>query len=173
MSSGIMTTTDSEQPYFDFELQRNVTVTVGQTGFLHCRVERLGDKDVSKWFKCLYAGNCFSVFLFWIYSFSVSLFLSILIISIFLILVVVCVPSECAIYSLCFAKFQFKYIPMSTFSWAQSTELSFSFNPYLSLSLSPIHSLPVVAFLSDCIGSNGTYTHTHTLRKDANRICIV
>lgn len=42
-----MTTTDSEQPYFDFELQRNVTVTVGQTGFLHCRVERLGDKDVS------------------------------------------------------------------------------------------------------------------------------
>lgn len=48
MSSSIMTTTDSEQPYFDFELQRNVTVTVGQTGFLHCRVERLGDKDVSK-----------------------------------------------------------------------------------------------------------------------------
>lgn len=48
MSSNIITTTDSEQPYFDFELQRNVTVTVGQTGFLHCRVERLGDKDVSK-----------------------------------------------------------------------------------------------------------------------------
>lgn len=34
-------------PYFDFDVQRNVTVTVGQTGFLHCRVERLGDKDVS------------------------------------------------------------------------------------------------------------------------------
>lgn len=55
-----MTTTDSEQPYFDFELQRNVTVTVGQTGFLHCRVERLGDKDVSiknclksAWFFCI------------------------------------------------------------------------------------------------------------------------
>ncbi|XP_055311276.1 zwei Ig domain protein zig-8 isoform X1 [Sitodiplosis mosellana] len=47
MSSSIMTTTDIESPYFDFELQRNVTVTVGQTGFLHCRVERLGDKDVS------------------------------------------------------------------------------------------------------------------------------
>lgn len=45
--NGIMTTIDSEQPYFDFEIQRNVTVTVGQTGFLHCRVERLGDKDVS------------------------------------------------------------------------------------------------------------------------------
>ncbi len=35
-------------PYFDFDVQRNVTVTVGQTGFLHCRVERLGDKDVSR-----------------------------------------------------------------------------------------------------------------------------
>lgn len=34
-------------PYFDFDVQRNLTVTVGQTGFLHCRVERLGDKDVS------------------------------------------------------------------------------------------------------------------------------
>lgn len=34
-------------PYFDFDVQRNITVTVGQTGFLHCRVERLGDKDVS------------------------------------------------------------------------------------------------------------------------------
>lgn len=42
-----MTTSFGEQPYFDFELQRNVTVTVGQTGFLHCRVEQLGDKDVS------------------------------------------------------------------------------------------------------------------------------
>lgn len=47
ISTLTMTTSDSEQPYFDFELQRNVTVTVGQTGFLHCRVERLGDKDVS------------------------------------------------------------------------------------------------------------------------------
>nr|DAA02672.1 TPA_inf: HDC07556 [Drosophila melanogaster] len=32
-------------PYFDFDVPRNLTVTVGQTGFLHCRVERLGDKD--------------------------------------------------------------------------------------------------------------------------------
>lgn len=47
MNSNIMTTTDGEQPYFDFELQRSVTVSVGQTGFLHCRVEQLGDKDVS------------------------------------------------------------------------------------------------------------------------------
>ncbi|XP_031629957.1 zwei Ig domain protein zig-8 [Contarinia nasturtii] len=47
MSNNIMTTTDSEQPYFDFELQRIVNVSVGQTAFLHCRVERLGDKDVS------------------------------------------------------------------------------------------------------------------------------
>lgn len=34
-------------PYFDFDVQRNVTVTVGQIAFFHCRVERLGDKDVS------------------------------------------------------------------------------------------------------------------------------
>lgn len=34
-------------PYFDFDVQRNVTVTVGQNAFFHCRVERLGDKDVS------------------------------------------------------------------------------------------------------------------------------
>ncbi|XP_053683624.1 zwei Ig domain protein zig-8 [Sabethes cyaneus] len=44
-----MTTEESagQQPYFDFDVQRNLTVTVGQTGFLHCRVERLGDKDVA------------------------------------------------------------------------------------------------------------------------------
>lgn len=34
-------------PYFDFDVHRNITVTIGQTAFLHCRVERLGDKDVS------------------------------------------------------------------------------------------------------------------------------
>uniref|UniRef100_A0A182X4B7 Ig-like domain-containing protein n=1 Tax=Anopheles quadriannulatus TaxID=34691 RepID=A0A182X4B7_ANOQN len=47
----MMTTTTEEsaalQPYFDFDVPRNLTVTVGQTGFLHCRVERLGDKDVA------------------------------------------------------------------------------------------------------------------------------
>ncbi|KAJ6643809.1 hypothetical protein Bhyg_08774 [Pseudolycoriella hygida] len=36
-------------PYFDFDVQRNVTVTVGQIAFFHCRVERLGDKDRT-WF---------------------------------------------------------------------------------------------------------------------------
>ncbi|XP_035906754.1 zwei Ig domain protein zig-8-like isoform X2 [Anopheles stephensi] len=50
-SSMMMTTTTEEsaalQPYFDFDVPRNLTVTVGQTGFLHCRVERLGDKDVA------------------------------------------------------------------------------------------------------------------------------
>lgn len=46
-SSGTSISHIGEQPYFDFELQRNVTVTVGQTGFLRCRVEQLGDKDVS------------------------------------------------------------------------------------------------------------------------------
>ncbi|EEB11480.1 hypothetical protein Phum_PHUM121030 [Pediculus humanus corporis] len=35
-------------PYFDFNVPRNVTTAVGQTAFLHCRVEQLGDKAVSK-----------------------------------------------------------------------------------------------------------------------------
>lgn len=34
-------------PYFDFDVLRNVTARVGQTAFLHCRVEDLGDKSVS------------------------------------------------------------------------------------------------------------------------------
>jgi len=34
-------------PYFDFNVARNVTTAVGQTAFLHCRVEQLGDKGVS------------------------------------------------------------------------------------------------------------------------------
>jgi hypothetical protein len=36
-------------PYFDFNVPRNVTTAVGQTAFLHCRVEQLGDKAVSKY----------------------------------------------------------------------------------------------------------------------------
>lgn len=55
---------DNQQPYFDFELQRNVTVTIGQTGFFHCRVERLGDKDVSLF-------N--SVYIFWFFPPSAGL----------------------------------------------------------------------------------------------------
>jgi hypothetical protein len=34
-------------PYFDFNVALNVTTAVGQTAFLHCRVEQLGDKGVS------------------------------------------------------------------------------------------------------------------------------
>ncbi|XP_069673548.1 zwei Ig domain protein zig-8-like [Periplaneta americana] len=37
----------SALPYFDFNVPRNVTTAVGQTAFLHCRVEQLGDKGVS------------------------------------------------------------------------------------------------------------------------------
>jgi len=37
----------SAMPYFDFNVARNVTAAVGQTAFLHCRVEQLGDKGVS------------------------------------------------------------------------------------------------------------------------------
>lgn len=34
-------------PYFDYNVPRNVTTATGQTAFLHCRVEQLGDKAVS------------------------------------------------------------------------------------------------------------------------------
>ncbi|CRL04889.1 CLUMA_CG017940, isoform A [Clunio marinus] len=37
----------SSQPFFDFSVARNVTTRVGQTAFLSCRVEQLGDKLVS------------------------------------------------------------------------------------------------------------------------------
>lgn len=37
----------SIQPYFDFTVPRNITTRVGQTAFLNCRVEQLGDKSVS------------------------------------------------------------------------------------------------------------------------------
>lgn len=37
----------SLHPYFDFDVMLNVTARVGQTAFLHCRVEQLGDKSVS------------------------------------------------------------------------------------------------------------------------------
>uniref|UniRef100_A0A182P5I2 Ig-like domain-containing protein n=1 Tax=Anopheles epiroticus TaxID=199890 RepID=A0A182P5I2_9DIPT len=49
MTTSTTTTDESDalQPYFDFDVPRNLTVTVGQTGFLHCRVERLGDQDVA------------------------------------------------------------------------------------------------------------------------------
>lgn len=35
------------KPYFDFSMKRNVTLKVGQTAFLSCRVKQLGDKLVS------------------------------------------------------------------------------------------------------------------------------
>ncbi len=59
-SFSILSTTEVSSylmPYFDFDGPRNVTVTVGQTAFLHCRVERLGDKDVSICVK-LYCSRC-------------------------------------------------------------------------------------------------------------------
>lgn len=42
----------STYPYFEFNVPRNVTTAVGQTAFLHCRVEQLGDKAVST--KCIF-----------------------------------------------------------------------------------------------------------------------
>lgn len=38
----------SLHPYFNFDVLLNVTARVGQTAFLHCKVEQLGDKSVSK-----------------------------------------------------------------------------------------------------------------------------
>ncbi|XP_008478681.1 zwei Ig domain protein zig-8-like, partial [Diaphorina citri] len=40
-------TTSTIFPYFDFNVPRNITTAVGQSAFLHCRVEQLGDKAVS------------------------------------------------------------------------------------------------------------------------------
>lgn len=37
----------SISPYFDLNVVRNVTTTVGQSAFLHCRVYQLGDKSVT------------------------------------------------------------------------------------------------------------------------------
>lgn len=41
----------SLHPYFNFDVLLNVTARVGQTAFLHCRVEQLGDKSVSIYFQ--------------------------------------------------------------------------------------------------------------------------
>ena len=35
------------QPYFDNTTRRDITVTIGQTSILHCRVRNLGDRAVS------------------------------------------------------------------------------------------------------------------------------
>lgn len=35
------------QPYFDNTTRRDLTVTIGQTAMLHCRVRNLGDRAVS------------------------------------------------------------------------------------------------------------------------------
>jgi hypothetical protein len=35
------------QPYFDNSTRRDITVTIGQTATLHCRVRNLGDRAVS------------------------------------------------------------------------------------------------------------------------------
>lgn len=38
----------SFHPYFDFNVPKNITARVGQSAFLNCRVEQLGDKSVSR-----------------------------------------------------------------------------------------------------------------------------
>ncbi|XP_044264903.1 zwei Ig domain protein zig-8-like [Tribolium madens] len=46
-NEGFLNGNVSTYPYFEFNVPRNVTTAVGQTAFLHCRVEQLGDKAVS------------------------------------------------------------------------------------------------------------------------------
>lgn len=41
---------EGPQPYFDADVQRNVTAIATQTAFLHCRVKDLGVKVVSSFF---------------------------------------------------------------------------------------------------------------------------
>ncbi|KXJ74429.1 hypothetical protein RP20_CCG013664 [Aedes albopictus] len=38
----------SPHPYFDFDVPRNITTRVGQTAFINCRVEQIGDKWVTR-----------------------------------------------------------------------------------------------------------------------------
>lgn len=52
----------SPHPYFDFDVPRNVTTRVGQTAFINCRVEQIGDKWVSAAGAasfCLFPYTCF------------------------------------------------------------------------------------------------------------------
>ncbi|XP_058801640.1 zwei Ig domain protein zig-8-like [Phymastichus coffea] len=44
---GPTTKNNSGWPQFELSVARNVTIAVGQTAFLHCRVYQLGDKEVS------------------------------------------------------------------------------------------------------------------------------
>ena len=46
------------QPYFDNTTKRDMTVTIGQTALLHCRVRNLGDRAVSYLLVILY-NKCF------------------------------------------------------------------------------------------------------------------
>ncbi|XP_019866682.1 zwei Ig domain protein zig-8 isoform X2 [Aethina tumida] len=47
LDEGMFNNSIGSYPYFEFNVPRNVTTAVGQTAFLHCRVEQLGDKAVS------------------------------------------------------------------------------------------------------------------------------
>lgn len=43
----------SSKPYFDLTMPKNVTLKVGETAFLSCRVKQLGDKVVSVVLLCI------------------------------------------------------------------------------------------------------------------------
>ena len=46
------------QPYFDNTTRRDITVTLGQTALLHCRVRNLGDRAVSFFLVQHFSSHC-------------------------------------------------------------------------------------------------------------------
>lgn len=67
----------SFHPYFDFNVPKNITARVGQSAFLNCRVEQLGDKSVSPFsalnFSCLLYVFIFILFFVFLYVCSVCI----------------------------------------------------------------------------------------------------
>ena len=76
ISEETTTSVQPQLPFFNVGVQRNLTVTVGQTGFLHCKVEQLGDKDVSKHFCCNNQNLITSVFILNKRKYMIEIFLN-------------------------------------------------------------------------------------------------
>jgi len=55
--------TDQLYPFFDYYVSRNITTTIGQSAFLHCRTENLNDKSVSD--TCLLTHSLYSQTVVW------------------------------------------------------------------------------------------------------------
>jgi len=55
--------TDQLYPFFDYYVSRNITTTIGQSAFLHCRTENLNEKSVSD--TCLLTHSRYSQNVVW------------------------------------------------------------------------------------------------------------